>query len=105
MKSIRIILIVLISVSFLISISFAAIVYEKENNTLKITQTSEVVTEQIKSLVELKTEKLRLEEEIIQAAEAYAEKDSKLKADLALVEKSIIEANKLGITEDLEEKK
>ena len=92
---------------FMFAVSFtylahAATVYEKEGNKLKITETSEIVTEQVKSLLELNTEKLRLEEEIVNAAEAYTAKDTKLKAELVIVETNITEAGKLGITEEIQ---
>lgn len=90
---------IIINLTMFIYEAHAIKIYTKDTNQLKVTETEEITTVKIKSLSELKTEKLRLEASILKNTENYSIKNIELKAELIEIETFIIEAIKLGIIE------
>ncbi len=90
-------LILVCLVLMLASLSYAEIVYEKEGNNLKTTETKEVITIENETLSELNTEKARLEQYIADNLEGFNTKDAELKAELIIINIKIAEANKLNL--------
>jgi len=93
----------IILMAVMATVCFADVVVEKvDNNTVKVTETKQIVTEQTKSLEQLQQEVIQKDEQIAHNLSRYENEDARLKAEKVVLEQQVVDAQALGVKTQVE---